>query len=98
MSVLREDYSVDDAISKVQEELGFVFVSDDDSEDKGYFIVSDEVTLEVEFEQDPFSLLSAVIKFTDNKIDISEDFSTLELYSSSLESCMQIVETIQSLL
>lgn len=97
MSVLREDYSVDDAISKVQEELGFTYISSGE-DNQGYFLVSDKVTLNVTFGMDQFDLEEASIKFSDDSIDITKDFSELELYSSSLESCMQIVETIQSLL
>lgn len=89
-------YSIDDIVDQIKSEFGFVYTEIDDH--RGYIVLGNQIKLNLEFNEDVKKLDSAKIKFPTSSLDLAEGTTAAELYSSSIESALQIVDLINRML
>lgn len=89
----RDNYSIDDIVSQVRTELGFSYIRSSHLGLLGYFIIDDDIILNVEFNEDG-SLEEAEIELSDSHIDLLNDSMQASKIQSSIESGLQIIGII----
>lgn len=89
-------YSIDDIIDQIKETFGFIY--NEVSDHEGYILLGSKIKLNIVFNEEVRKLDEAVIEFPKDKVDISESTSTVDIYSSSIESSVQIVDLIKRML
>ena len=83
---VRTGYDIQDILDEVEEQLGFSFVNV--TTDSGYFLISGKIKFYLEFEEGKDVYME--VRLPEKNIDVTENESMIELYSSSLESISQI--------
>lgn len=83
------NYSLDDIIEAIDDELGFAYIKSSESE--GYINLGKGIRLEFEFNAHKPSV---VLVFPDNEINVTENVNVMELYSSAIESTAQIMDVV----
>ncbi len=83
-------YDIQDILNEIEEQLGFSFVYV--STTSGYFLISGKIKFFLEFSEGQDIYMEA--RLPEKNVDITENDSIIELYSSSFESISQIREII----
>ena len=89
-------YSIDDIIDQIDKTFGFVYTEINDR--KGYIVLGNKIKLTLEFNEDDRKLDSSVLKFPDQEIDFIKSPTTADIYASSIESAVQIVDLVNRML
>lgn len=89
-------YSIEDIISQIEDTFGFIYT--EISTSSGYVILGEGIKLNIEFNEDERKLDSAVIEFPKSEIDLAESTLNADIYSSGIESALQIVYLIKRML
>lgn len=89
-------YSIDDIIDQIDKTFGFVYTKINSQ--KGYIILGNRVKLTLEFNEDDRKLDSAVLKFPSQEIDFIKSPATADIYASSIESAVQIIDLVNRML
>ena len=92
MRILEENelnYSVEDIVDAINDELGFSMVSTDD--DEGYFILGSQIKLKVNFQDD----IEIILELPSTKVDMSVSSSEVETYATAIESAQSIADIIK---
>lgn len=91
MKILEENelnYSLEDIIDAINDELGFSFVKSSPS--KGYFMMGNKINVYVDFSDE----ISVKIRFPQDEINMVEDEVLAEAYATAIESTSQIIDII----
>ena len=83
------NYSVEDIVDAINDELGFSMVSTDD--DEGYFILGSQIKLKVNFQDD----IEIILELPSTKVDMSVSSSEVETYATAIESAQSIADIIK---
>lgn len=89
-------YSLEDIINQIKDTFGFIYNEIDDS--SGYIILGNKVKLNVKFNEDERKLDSAIIEFPKSQVEVAESTLNADIYSSGIESALQIVDLIKRML
>lgn len=89
------NYSLDDIKDQIRDTYGFEYIESDT--DSGYILLSKGLELRLSFDMDQRELSSAKILLPSSVIDVSQG-TTADIYSSSIESAVQIVDLINRML
>lgn len=89
-------YSIDDIIDQVKTTYGFVYIEVDDY--SGYILLDNRVRLDIEFDEDKKELDSAILNFSDTALDLTDNTVQADIYQSSIESAVQVVNLIKIML
>lgn len=87
-------YEVQDILDEIENQLGFSFVSVSDN--SGYFLISGKIKFYIDF--DSPQGITMEIRLPEKNIDITDNDSLIELYSSSFESISQIRQVIMDMI
>lgn len=83
------EYSIDDMIDAINEELGFAYVKSSDS--TGYINLGKGIKLEFEYNGHKPSV---TLVLPSREINVTESVQMMELYSVAIESTAQILDVI----
>lgn len=89
-------YSIDDIVGQINSSFGFSYVEDSDY--KGYILLGNNIRLDIVFNEVERKLDSAKILFPSDEIELTKSQSQADIYSSSIESSIQIVDLINRML
>lgn len=89
-------YSIKDIVNQIKDSFGFIYVEDTDH--SGYIVLGSGVKLEIVFDEDEKKLNRASLNLPKKEIDFVKDQNRAEIYSSSIESSIQIVDLIKRML
>lgn len=89
-------YDLDDIINQIQDSFGFVYTSTNGHE--GYIILSTNIKLVLDFNENTRKLDRATLVFPDSSIDYIKNESKSDIYLSCIESSAQIVDLIKRML
>lgn len=89
------NYSLDDIKDQIRDTYGFEYIESDT--DSGYILLSKGLELRLSFDMDQRELSSAKIILPGPVIDVSQG-TAADIYSSSIESAVQIVDLINRML
>lgn len=89
-------YSIDDIIDQIKTTYGFVYV--ETSDHSGYVLLDNKIRLNIEFNEDERKLDSVILNFSDTTIDLTDNTIQADIYQSSIESAVQIVNLIKLML
>lgn len=90
------NYSIDDVIDAVNDELGFSYIRSSDS--SGYINLGKGIKVLISFNPDRRELESIRLSFPEKIISLLDSNVQAELYSSTIESAVQISDLIKSML
>lgn len=90
----RNDYGLDEIINQIKTDFGFIYTKD--TETSGYILLGEETKLMLEFDRDD-TLNKASIVFPSNTVDITVGNIKAEVYASSIEASLQIVDLIKQM-
>lgn len=89
-------YSIDDIVDQINSSFGFSYVEDSDHE--GYILLGNNIRLDLVFNEDERKLDSAKLSFPSDVIELSKSQTQADIYSSSIESSVQIVDLVNRML
>ena len=89
-------YNIEDIISQIKSDLGFEFTTTDDR--NGYVDFGSGLKLFISFTDDGSKIKSAMMKFPSVSYDLVKSPGNSDLYSSCIESSVQIVDLINRML
>ena len=84
-----DNYSLNDIIDDIEDELGFSFVHEEDN--TGYFILGQKIKLFIDFNGN----IKISLEMPDNSVDFTQGKSRAEALVSALESSIEIYDIIQ---
>lgn len=94
MRIVEEiNYSIDDIIDSINDELGFAYIKTTDS--KGYINLGQGIKINIEFNEAERKLDKFELSFPRKDVDMTNSCTTAELYSSSIESAVQVIDLIK---
>lgn len=97
MTIIEDiNYSIEDVIDQIKETFGFIYTRSSDT--SGFILLGSGVRLEIEFKDEGKGLESALIKFPRKEFDLAESSAMADLYSSCIESAVQIVDLINRMI
>lgn len=83
------NYTVDDISDAVRDELGFSIIKENENE--WYYRLGSGIKLSVNFIDD----IEIILEFPDKEVDMSENYSKSESYSTAIESAQSITDIIR---
>lgn len=89
-------YSIDDIIDQIDKTFGFVYTEINDHE--GYIILGSKIKMVFKFNEDERKLDSSIIEFPEKEIDLVKSPATADIYASSIESAVQVIDLINRML
>lgn len=89
-------YSLDDIIDQIKKEFGFIYTEISDHE--GYVILGNTIKLNLVFNEEEKRLDHAKLSFPTKVLDLADSTTAAELYSSGIESSIQIVDLVNRML
>lgn len=92
MRILEENelnYSVEDIVNAINDELGFSMVGSDENE--GYFLLGRQIKLRVNFQDE----IEIILDLPSSEVDMSTSTSEIETYATAIESAQSITDIIK---
>ena len=83
------NYSIDDIIDAVNEELGFSMIKSGPT--KGYFMLGNKIKASVDFTDE----ITVELEFPKTKLDMMKEGVLAEAYAAAIESVDQIIDIIE---
>lgn len=86
-------YSIDDIIDALNDELGLSYIKSTDN--KGYINLGKGIKLVIVFNEDEMKLDSVRLEFPTSRLDMTDNYTEAELYSSSIETSCQAIDIVK---
>ena len=90
----RNDYGLDEIINQIKTDFGFIYTKTDEL--TGYIVLGEGTQLNLTFDIDN-KLENATLQFPSNSLDLTDGNIKAEIYLSSIDSSLQIVNLIKQM-